>query len=158
MTKTNTTKEVGEEIAKILTENNLTVDLLPISDVTNMDMYDGIIIGGPINGMRWVSEATSFIKENQHVLSQKKTALYFVSYLIYDGRKLWKKSIKSSLNSSMKLINTSKTGMFGGKIEAMFPAIARVLFGIKKDAPLETIKWDDIRRWAKELANYFVSN
>lgn len=158
MTKTNTTKEVGEAIAKILTENNLTVDLLPMSDVTNMDMYDGIVVGGPINGMRWVPEATSFIKENQQVLRQKKTALYFVAYLLHDGRKIWKKAIKSSLNASKKLINTSKTGMFGGKIEDMFPGIARFMFGVKKSAPLETIKWNNVRRWGEELADYFGSN
>ncbi len=155
MTKTNTTKEVGQKIAQVLSAHDMSVDLIPIQDISDMIKYDGIIIGGPINGMKWVPEAVAFINENQALLRQKKTALYFVSYLLHNSRKIWKRSIRTSLNPSKNIINAGEIGMFGGKIEQSFPTPVRWLFGVNKDLPLDTIKWDDVIKWANELVEYF---
>lgn len=154
-TATNTTKEIAEEISKILSEHGLTVDVRPLEEVANMDEYTGVVVGAPINGMKWVSEADAFIQEKQNMLKTKKVALFAVAYLLYDGCKFWQKRIKSSLNKLKALVNTSKVGIFGGKIEKMFPSVPRFLFGVRKDAPLDTRNWDHIRQWAYELAEYF---
>lgn len=155
-TKTGTTKEVAEEIGKVLGQNNLDVDIFPMSDVKGFEGYSGVVIGAPINGLNWIPEAVNFVEKNKEALNNVPTALFNVSYMLYHGRKVFRKAIENSL-SKINQIKPVMTGAFGGKVNELFPAPARFIFGIKKDAPLDTRNWDDIRSWANKLSSIFSS-
>ena len=57
VSKTGTTKEVAEEIGRILEEKGLEADVMEIPRVQGFEGYSGAVIGSPINGMRWLPEA-----------------------------------------------------------------------------------------------------
>lgn len=150
VTKTNTTKEIAEEIGKIAQEKNWDVKVLPLSAIADLEEFDAILIGSPINGMQWLPEANEFVEKNQKILSKRSTSYFLVSYLMNSGGKKWKKTIDKSLNKVKALVPPFKIGKFDGRIEDEFPAFARLLFGVKKGTPLDLRDWDAIRAWANE--------
>lgn len=151
-TKTGSTKEVAERIGSQLQGEHLEVDVMPMSAVSSLDGYSGVVIGAPINGMNWVPEAGQFVSTHQAALSQVPTAYFFLSYLIVEGRNNWKNTIKKSLNKVSEQVQPVQVGMFGGKVESAFPTVFRWLFGVRKDAPLDVRDWDAINNWAKSLS------
>jgi menaquinone-dependent protoporphyrinogen oxidase len=150
VTKTNTTKEIAEEIAKVAREKSWEVKVLPVSAIDDPEEFDVILIGSPINGMQWLPEAVEFVEKNQAALKEISTSYYLVSYLMNSGAKRWKKTIDKSLNKVSALVKPLMIGKFDGRIEDEFGAVPRLLFGVKKGTPLDLRDWDAIRTWAKE--------
>jgi len=150
VTKTNTTKEIAEEIAKVAREESWEVKVLPVSAIDDLEEFDAILIGAPINGMQWLPEAVEFVEKNQAALKEISTSYYLVSYLMNSGGKRWKKMIDKSLNKVSALVKPLMIGKFDGRIEDEFGAVPRLLFGVKKGTPLDLRDWDAIRDWAKE--------
>jgi menaquinone-dependent protoporphyrinogen oxidase len=150
VTKTNTTKEIAEEIAKIAREKDWDVKVLPVSAIASLEEFDAILIGAPINGMQWLPEAVEFVEKNQAALKTISTSYFLVSYLMNSGAKMWKKTIDKSLNKVKAIVQPVKIGKFDGRIEDEFPGFARLLFGVKKGTPLDLRDWDGIRAWANE--------
>ncbi len=150
VTKTNTTKEIAEEIAKIAREKNWDVKVLPVSAIADIKEFDAVLVGAPINGMQWLPEAIEFVEKNKMALKEISTSYFLVSYLMNSGSKMWKKTIDKSLNKVIAMVQPDKIGKFDGRIEDEFPGFARLLFGVKKGTPLDLRDWDAIRAWANE--------
>lgn len=153
VTKTNTTKEIAEEIGKVAREKSWEVKVLPVSAIDDLEEFDAILIGAPINGMQWLPEAVEFVEKNQAALKEISTSYYLVSYLMNSGAKRWKRTINKSLNKVTALVKPMMIGKFDGRIEDEFPGFVRLLFGVKKGTPLDLRDWDAIRVWANEFVD-----
>lgn len=152
-TKTDSTREIADEIGKILSERDITVDIRPFSAVEELDSYSYIIIGAPINGFKWFPEASQFVEANQTILQSKKTACFLLSYLLVKGRPFIQRKMRNALDDVIEMIHPSHVGYFGGRVDAAFPPFISWLFGISKDSPKDVRDWDMIRIWAKEIAD-----
>lgn len=150
ITKTNTTKEIAEEIGKLAKAKDWDVKVLPLSSINSLNDFDAVLIGSPINGMQWLPQANEFVEKHQKRLSVIPTSYFLVSYLMNSGAKMWKKTIDKSLNKVIKLVEPFKIGKFDGRIEDEFPGFARLLFGVKKGTPLDLRNWDAIGNWTNE--------
>lgn len=150
-TKTGTTEEISYEIASVFSEKGIEADVLSVSEIKNLDEYFAVIVGSPVNGMRILPEAIKFVKDNQESLKKIPTAYFNVSYMIDLGREFFRKKISSSINSLSKIVEPVKTGLFGGKVDTELPAFARVIFGVKKSAPIDVRDFEKVRKWAEEL-------
>jgi menaquinone-dependent protoporphyrinogen oxidase len=151
-TKTQTTSEAAGEIAGILKQQNHEVDIIPLASVSGMESYEAVVIGAPINAMNWHPDATRFVETHREALSKIPVAYYFMSYLLYTGRTFWKKIIRKSLKKVSTVVSPVSVGMFGGKVDKAFPAPARLLFGVAKQAPSDVRDMETVRIWAKELS------
>ena len=158
VTKTNTTKEIAEEIGKIAREKEWTAKVLPLTAVADLREYDAVLIGAPINGMQWLPEANEFVEKHQKVLSERPTSYFLVSYLMNSGAQCWRKLIDKSLNKVSKIVSPFSIGKFDGRVEDEFGAVPRLLFGVKKGTPLDLRDWDQIRAWAKEYIETLEEN
>jgi len=65
---------VGEEIAK----RGMQVDVLPISEVKGLQIYDGVVVGGPMI-MGWHRTALSFLKKNRQAFQQIPLAVFVMA-------------------------------------------------------------------------------
>ncbi len=148
VTKTNTTKEAAAEIRQMLEAQGFLSDVLPIAEVASLTDYQAVIIGAPINGMSWHPDAKAFVTRFQQELNAVPTSLFLVSYLLFTGCNFWKKIIRKSLDKVSALVKPVSVGMFGGRIDKVFPALPRFLFGVKKDAPIDATNPEDVRAWA----------
>ncbi|MFO7841373.1 MAG: flavodoxin domain-containing protein [Fidelibacterota bacterium] len=150
-TVTNTTKEIAEEIGHIAGEKGIIPDVIPLSAVEGFDEYDALIIGAPVHGMRWKPEASEFVLKHNSTLKNIPVAYFLDAYMLNNSYKFWQKRIRNCLNKVSSIVKPLKTGMFGGRIPEPLPAPMRLIFGVKKDAPLDTRDWDRIRTWAEEV-------
>lgn len=65
---------VGEEIAK----SGLPVDILPLSEVKDLEAYDGVVIGGPMI-MGWHRAALRFLRKNREALQSIPLAVFVMA-------------------------------------------------------------------------------
>lgn len=152
ISKTGSTKEISEEIGRVLNEKGFQSDIKDMSEVQSLDNYSAVILGAPINGFRWLPEAEKFISDHKSELSKIPAAYFIVSYLLKAGRASLQKKMRSTLDNAKGIVEPVSTGYFGGRVDSNFPAVFRLMFGVKKGTPLDVRDWDEIRAWAGELA------
>lgn len=151
-TKTGTTREVAEEIGKVLSARGHSVEVADIAANPSAEGYSAVVVGAPINGMKWLQAAEAFVAANAPALRVAKTSYFFVSYLLFEGRPAFGKIIGKSLDAASALASPLMKGAFGGRLPSELPAFARLLFGVKRGRPLDIRDWLAIRDWASELA------
>jgi menaquinone-dependent protoporphyrinogen oxidase len=64
-------KAVGEEIAKA----GLKVDVMPLIEVKSLDLYDGVVLGGPMI-MGWHRAAQGFLRKHRGELNRIPLAVF----------------------------------------------------------------------------------
>ena len=151
-TKTGTTGEIAREIEKILRDGGAEARALPLSEVTGLDGYDAVILGAPINAMRWVPEAVAFAAEHRDALRALPTAVFAVSYMHGAARPGWNRAIEKGVRSAADAIGARASAIFAGRIASPMPGFARVLFGLPRSLPLDRVDLEAVRAWARELA------
>lgn len=154
-TKTNTTKEFAERIKDVFIKNGFEVDVQTFNTVKSIDGYTGVVVGAPVNGMSWRTEAYDFIKNNKDKLSEIPVTYYLVSYLLKTGRVSIQGKIKDCIKKAVNEVEPVSVGMFGGRIESEMPAPIRLLFGVKKNAPIDVRDLYEVDGWAEHIVNYY---
>ncbi len=153
--KQGSTKEVAEFMTETLKKEDFDVDVKNVDAIANVNDYDCVVIGAPINGMKWVDDAVNFIGIHQMDLQDKKTAYFSLSYTAVLGRKMWRKQINKAFDAVSKQVPPVKTGVFGGKVDGELPGVLRFVFGVPKGTPSDQRDWVQIENWTKELASKF---
>ena len=67
-------KTVGEEIAKV----GIIVDVLPLGEVKSLDLYDGVVLGGPMI-MGWHRDALRFLRNYHRELARIPLAIFVMA-------------------------------------------------------------------------------
>jgi menaquinone-dependent protoporphyrinogen oxidase len=157
-------------IAGILSQEGLEVKVVNAKEekISDVAEYDLVIVGSGIQMNRWTGEPEDFLKKYQKPLATKKLALFVCCGSVADKTKpdapekarqkyLEEKAAKYNLQPvAMGLFggvyNFNKVPWFAKKgLEMERPKIAAAY---KETEPgvYDTRDWDEIRRWAKELA------
>ncbi|MCX7028093.1 MAG: flavodoxin domain-containing protein [Spirochaetes bacterium] len=151
VTKTGTTEEVAACIGQILQASGAEVEIKSIDSVSDVEAYDLLVLGSPINGMRVLPEFKAFL-EGKVAGSGKLVDLFIVSYLYGPGRKIWKRAIRKELEQLKTLVKADSVEIVAGRLPQALPGAARFIFGTPRDLPLDTRDWDKIEAWAGSLA------
>lgn len=82
-TVSGSTKEIAGYIYDNLKNSTCSISILPVNEVTDISLYDIIIIGGPSRFGGFASKLNRFIKKNSLILRSKKiiffhTCLYII--------------------------------------------------------------------------------
>jgi menaquinone-dependent protoporphyrinogen oxidase len=117
-TRYGTAKEIAEEIAKTLKNENVDVTLFNAKQIRDHGIaaYDLVVVGSGIKMGKWTKESKNFLKNNQNILSNKKVAL-FVSCGAANSEKSMAEGQEKYLDNISKVYLTNKpiaTGLFGG--------------------------------------------
>ena len=157
VTETNTTKEIADEIGDIAGKRGVIPDVLPLDAVKDIGQYDAFVIGAPVYGMRWKQEANAFVEKHREALKKVPTAFFLDAYMLNNAYKFWQKRIHACFDKASKFVKPVKTGYFGGRVPDPLPGPMRLIFGVKKDAPLDVRDWNAIRAWSEELMDMLTS-
>lgn len=152
VTKTGSTKETAEFIAKELSQKLFNAEARPLAEAGDLSAYDGFVLGAPVNGMAWHPEALAFVRDNTSALSQKPVAYFLLSIAYGVGRPSMRKTVPGRLDPAKAVIAPVASACFGGVMAQDPPAILRLAFGIKKGAPRDSRNWEDIKSFAAEIA------
>ena len=70
------TAEIAEKIGVVLRRADLWVDVLPVGDVQNLDLYQAVVLGSGIYIGQWIKSATAFLKDHEKSLAERPVWLF----------------------------------------------------------------------------------
>ncbi len=76
------TSEIAFEIADVLQQENLIVDLIDLKsdiEISSLTSYSGVIIGSGIRMAHWVEEVLHFVQSNSKILKTKPLGVFISS-------------------------------------------------------------------------------
>ena len=173
-TRYGATASTSEEIAKVLREEGFDVRVANTKKekIRSVSEYDLVIVAAGLQMYKWCKESEKFLKKFQEDLRAVRTAIFVSSGAIavmeYDGQTEevedhWQKHLLDK--AEMYAIDPIALGRFGGiwdynKMNFVFrksmgPFRMKLEeVGIQEVEPgvYDTRDWDEIRRWAKSLA------
>ena len=173
-TRYGATAGTSEEIAKVLRQEGLAVKVVNAKEEKNIDIspYELVVVGTGVQMGRWTGEIEDFLKTHETELAQKKMALFVSTMKTVAEREGNQKDLANAREWDIdkKLPKYSfkpvSVGFFGGVIDynklnflfkKTFGSLRKRLeaAGFKETAPgvFELRDWDEIRKWAKELAS-----
>lgn len=168
------TAGTAAEIAKILRETGFDVKVADLKgeEIQDISQFNLVVVGSGMNMGNWTSEAEKFLKKFQKELEDKKTAL-FISSLKPIEEKMGKtgrvarirkvgledKTVKYHLKPLTLgffggVLNYNKMGFLTRKSLEMGYKSQLQKYGFKETEPgvYDLRDWDEIRTWARELA------
>jgi menaquinone-dependent protoporphyrinogen IX oxidase len=82
------TKEAAEFIGKEISAAGCQVDILPVSAISDITSYDQVIAGGLVYRFGWHPEISKFLRDNSHILKDRKTAIFVVGLRLVKTKNL----------------------------------------------------------------------
>ena len=174
-TRYGATASTAEEIAKVLQDEGHEVKIVNLKNekVKDISEFELVIIGSGMKMDMWTSKAKDFLKKFGKDLKEKKVAIFVSSggraLMEYKGEheeisRITKKYLEDK--ASKYYLNPIAMTMFGGiwdynqmgKIYSKIIDTEKENFepaGFKETKPgvFDSRNWDEIRKWAKELAS-----
>ena len=173
-TRYGATSGTSDEIAKVLRDEGFDVTVVNAKEekVKDISPYDLVIVGSGMQMGKWTDEAEDFLKRFQKEFAQKKFAIFVSSMKSVSEREGKQddveKTRKMALDDKISKydLHPIAIGFFGGVLDFnKMNLILRRTFGfirpqLEKDGFKQTSPgvyelrdWEEIRAWAKELAN-----
>ncbi len=157
------TKEVAEEIVKILSESQeFSVDIKNIDKCDAIEKYDAVVVGSSVRADRLLANTRDFFAVHRYELAKKRVALFVVSITAAapGGADVAKKEHAMQLLERYPWISTLSIAAFGGKIDIeklnpVMQSLVRSVMrekGLQGDGSFDARDWEAIRSWAKQLA------
>jgi menaquinone-dependent protoporphyrinogen IX oxidase len=173
-TRYGATAGTSEEIAKVLREEGFDVRVVNAKkeEIDEISEYELVVVGSGMQVDKWTKGPEVFLKKFQKELAQKKVAIFVSSgvqaIFKHEGKtdameRAWEKYLVEK--AEMYSLNTIALGLFGGVWDynkmgffgrrAMGPFKQKIeAAGFKeiRHGFYDTRNWNEIRSWAKELA------
>jgi menaquinone-dependent protoporphyrinogen oxidase len=172
-TRYGATASTSEEIAKVLREEGFDVKVVNAKGekIKDISEYELIAVGSGVQMGKWTGEAEDFLKKFQNEFIKKKFAIFVSSMKMVSERE----GKTADLAKDRKMILDDKiakyglkpiaVGFFGGvldfkKMNILFrktmgflkPQLEKDGFKESSSGVYELRDWEEIRTWAKELA------
>jgi menaquinone-dependent protoporphyrinogen oxidase len=137
-TEHGSTREIAQEIGQVLESKGLDVEVLDVSEASNISSYDAAVVGAPVIGFKFLIPAREFVIANKDALSSIPVAFFTLGMFMKKdtpGRRRW---FTRRLKVVTRHVEPRDIGFFGGKTE-------------KEDYR----DWDAITAWAESLIEKF---
>lgn len=147
------TAGIAELIGDALTDAGLQADVRPVAEVSQLDRYDAVVIGGALYSGHWHRQARRFLLRHTDVLRQRPVWLFSSGPL--NGSAAEEIPPVPQVEELARRIGARGHATFGGRLPADakgFPASAM--------AKTHAGDWRDpehIRGWAADVAMELVS-
>ncbi len=155
--RTGATAGVAEAIAKTLTKGGAAVDLLPMSDVKDLNQYSAVVAGSAIQGGQWLPEALKFVQTNKSNLSQKPFAAFLVCMTLAMAKGNYRDHVATWMAPVRSIVRPVSEGLFAGSMDIgkMKSFGDRIKFKMSVAmgvwAEGDHRNWDAIHQWAESI-------
>ncbi len=171
-TRYGTTKEISDEIEKVIKDNGITTESYNLKEVNSknippLDQYDGIIIGTGIKMGMWTKKVKSFVQKRKAELKKMQASLGFY-VCCGEAKNDVSKAIEKYISPKLEKvgIQSALINAFGGAYDLRDGSLVtgmtrKIVIGImKEEEGIENPegKLYDYRDWEKirDFANQFV--
>ncbi|MBK8137971.1 MAG: flavodoxin domain-containing protein [Chloroflexi bacterium] len=157
-TRTGSTEGVAKAIGETLAEDGTPVDVLPMSDVTDLSAYSAVVAGSAIRGGVWLPEAMEFVTSHKTALAQRPFAPFLVCITMSMKNENYRRGVAEWLKPVTKLVSPVSEGYFAGaldfdKLPWSFSTLGlRIAVGLGFWTSGDHRDWEAIRAWARSTA------
>jgi menaquinone-dependent protoporphyrinogen oxidase len=144
------TAGLAERMGQALRNESFDVDVRAAADVSSVDAYEAVIVGGALYAFHWFEDARRFVLRHHQALRARET--YFFSSGPLDASAT-ERAIPptTEVDQLMRYVGARGHATFGGRLEATvsgFPESAMA----KKNAG-DWRDWAQIDRWAHDVGS-----
>ena len=150
--KYGSTAEVAESIAAALRGRCVHADVLPAGEVTSLDGYDGVMLGGGIYMGRWHRGARRFARDFDLELGGMPVAVFALGPV--DEVPEHRASSRRQFDHAVARLGFRPfaTALFGGAVDPR-----KLGFPFNRMPACDARDWETIRAWAIDVADGFLS-
>ena len=155
------TREIAEEIARILRSGKMSVDCRQIDLCDSIDDYDAVVIGTSLRADLPLANVRDFFTRFRWALSNKQTAIFVVSISSSTptGAQQVRETLSRWLADHYSWVEPFSIAAFGGKVdfarmnEVMQTFVRHIMEskGVDGNGSYDARNWRDIRAWADDL-------
>lgn len=153
------TQEIAVFIAKTLSSDELSVDMMSVDSVRGVEQYAQVIIGSPIQYDTWREEAKVFLNRYETELSKKPVAYFFTCLTLVKKSAKTKKQAQGYADKLLALnlnVQPQYIGQFAGvldysKFSLAFRFLARIMFTILGVKEGDYREWSSIMKWSNNI-------
>ncbi|MCC6804809.1 MAG: flavodoxin domain-containing protein [Anaerolineae bacterium] len=161
-TRFGSTAEVAEAIGMVLEQTGAFADVRPVSDVTRLDRYDGVVVGSAIRGGKWLPEAFQFLEAHRSVLATMPVAYFTLCLTLRSDTPDNRRTVFSyhaPLVREFPEVRPVSIGMFAGAIDFDdLPAATRRMARNSSILEGDFRDWSLIRDWALSIRPLLVGS
>ena len=162
-TRTGATSEVANEIAEVLRQTGVTVELTRMRDLKSIGPCSALILGSPLYMGRLTRETHRFLRRHRRQLAYLPARFFVLGPL---GGKPWefRQSAQLAAHNLAKYagLKLKEIKVFGGRFDPhKLPFPYSLLLSVpglplKNDPPSDCRNWNDIRAWASQIGEEFA--
>lgn len=152
-TRTGSTAEVAETIARRLCAAGLTAEARPVADVTDVADYSGAVLGSAVRYSSWLPEMISFLEANRAALADMPLG-FFTMHMLALGDTPAEAAERAKYTASARALATPiDEAFFAGKIDpARLSLVDRLMVRLVKSPVGDKRDWSRVEAWADTLA------
>ena len=157
-TRTGTTAEIAETIARTLAARGEAVDVRLVQDVTDLGLYDGVLLGSAVRFGQWLPEAQKFVEAHRAGLGRRPTAIFTVHGLNLGDDETSLSQRQAYLTGVRKFVHARSEGFFAGKIDlSKLKFFERILAKALKATGASLLDLAAVRAWAEDAYGKFLA-
>lgn len=152
-TRTGSTAEVAEAIARRLCEAGLSAEVRPVADVAGLDGYSGAVLGSAIRYSSWLPEMTDFLSANRDALAAMPVAFYSMHMLSLGDDSAARAERAKYTAQAREAVTPVDEAFFAGKIDPeRLSLFDRLAVRLVKSPVGDRRDWTRVGEWAAALA------
>jgi menaquinone-dependent protoporphyrinogen oxidase len=151
-TKHGSTREVAEAVAAGLTERGCNVEVRPADEVTTLEPYGGVVLGGALYTGRWHRDARTFLKQHRRALAERRVAVFGMGPRTLAARDVAgsRAQVDKAL-AAVPEVRPVSVEIFGGVVDP-----PQLRFPFNRMPASDARDWDAIGSWAALVAERFA--
>ena len=149
------TREIAEEIARVLDEHGVQTEHVDLDDVVDLSGYDAYVVGSGIYLGNWLKEARRFVVTHAAELAQRPTWLFASGSIVgeppvADDPDALRPGLVERL---VETTHAREHKLFAGKLEtSKLGLLERAAVRGAHASEGDHRDWDEIERWATDIA------
>jgi len=150
------TQEVAEAAAKTLRERGLEVDVRPASEVSSLDGYSGVVLGGSLYFFLWHRDARRFLKRHRAALAKLPVAVFALGPFTNEPSDIEgaRRPVDRVL-AKHAWLKPVAVQVFGGRLDPERLHFPHSNPAMRSAPPSDARDWDAIGAWADSLSAAF---
>jgi menaquinone-dependent protoporphyrinogen oxidase len=146
------TLEIAEAIACVLAEQNVSAELVPIDEVSDLGRYDAVVLGSAVYMGKWLEPARTFIERYGSDLAERKTWLFSSGPIVGDPPQP-DPADEAAGQRALESAHAREHRLFAGKLDkSKLGFLEKTAVRAAHASEGDFRDWDEIDRWAAEIA------
>jgi menaquinone-dependent protoporphyrinogen oxidase len=143
------TTAVAEAVGDDLRKGGVVVDVRSVESVTDVGLYEAVVVGSAIRTEKWLPQATVFVKNNKEILKDIPTAYFLTCLTLVNPSEEARTKAQTFLRPLLETVPEVKPtsiGLFAGVLDySKYSAPVKAVMKYKMWS--QSIKEGDYRDW-----------